>query len=177
MHIHKSVICSFAMRRRISGLFRYLSLALCLIVTFLATFSYWRSSTLSLLAERMHRQVHTVRWISLKSGDGFICASQEIILSVQYYESRHPDTSWHFECPSWRSEAPGQPSGGVSVSLWPLAVMLAVPSLRAVLRWFLFGLVKERRAEGLCLSCGYDLRASSDRCPECGLPRLNPRSG
>jgi hypothetical protein len=56
----------------------------------------------------------------------------------------------------------------VSFPYW-LAVALTLP----LPMWRLTRLprerLRERRAKaGLCLGCGYDLRASSGRCPECG---------
>jgi hypothetical protein len=43
----------------------------------------------------------------------------------------------------------------------PLAVISVVRSIRARKR-------RGRIARGLCPSCAYDVRATPDRCPECG---------
>ena len=50
-----------------------------------------------------------------------------------------------------------------------LGAMLGVPALLAAQR---SALRAHRRRFGLCISCGYDLRESKERCPECGSPIL-----
>ncbi len=53
----------------------------------------------------------------------------------------------------------------VVIPLW----MLLVPCASAF--WFLWWpphRSRRRRKLGLCVRCGYDLRASKERCPECG---------
>jgi hypothetical protein len=56
----------------------------------------------------------------------------------------------------------------VDVSLWLLAVVLAILPAIWLLR-FQFDRQQQRRREGRCLACGYDLAGNvSGVCPECG---------
>jgi hypothetical protein len=55
----------------------------------------------------------------------------------------------------------------VPVAIWPALVLL-----RSI-RHFVPREVRQRRtryAAGLCPMCGYDIRNSPERCPECGVP-------
>jgi hypothetical protein len=52
---------------------------------------------------------------------------------------------------------------------WSTALVCGAPVLIMVFQWRRGSL---RRADGLCPACGYDLRSSPDRCPECWTPSV-----
>lgn len=61
----------------------------------------------------------------------------------------------------------------VQAPSWAVIVMLGIlPTLRAFL------VLREKSAigAGCCQLCGYDLRATADRCPECGMSPAQPQS-
>jgi hypothetical protein len=78
-----------------------------------------------------------------------------------------PPRNWHerlgFFCDS--SSDSMEQSWSIIFPLWMPAAALAVSPLAWCALKVRYG---RRRAAGLCPACGYDLRASPDRCPECG---------
>lgn len=78
----------------------------------------------------------------------------------------HGTGRWDF----WVGHSQGSGSHSFSrttVPLWPLIAATALPPMLYLYR-------RSRRLKrqqmGLCVQCGYDLRATPQRCPECGTP-------
>ena len=88
----------------------------------------------------------------------------------------HADTvnrrGWGLETVAATSFAPPQrfwlDSDGagwtIALPLWVLAVPFTIPPAL----WTVGAIRCRLRKHGTCLTCGYDLRATADRCPECG---------
>jgi hypothetical protein len=72
----------------------------------------------------------------------------------------------------WSANAstPPEITRGVIAPHWAWCVLLAAMPAVAVWQAFLRRRRARRAAAGNCARCGYDLRASPERCPECGTP-------
>ncbi len=106
-------------------------------------------------------------------GKAHIIALHEGVIDYIYYPyDDRVEPSWY--CAGFRgfrmhwrihfSERMGGGWGGF-IPLWMPSGLFVV---FLVMRFVPFARLRRRRKLGLCVKCGYDLRASKERCPECG---------
>lgn len=77
-----------------------------------------------------------------------------------------PPPAWEWAGIEYRGWVNGrQRAGALSVPVWMVVAATAVAPFAAIL-----GMMRQarRRRSGCCRRCGYDLRASTAGCPECG---------
>jgi hypothetical protein len=93
-----------------------------------------------------------------------------------YTASESPDYSWTYPCWVDREQygfgTRGRQGHGQRI-IAPHALLLALLLVHPAAAWVIRRLRNRGRLAGLglCPACGYDLRASPERCPECGRVR------
>jgi hypothetical protein len=109
---------------------------------------------------------------SLVVASGRVCSPADAVGNVKLCPPFPPGNML-----TWNVTRP-MPYLGLQVPYWLLAVCLSMPALGAVASrvpgGFRIGtqyLRLLRHENRRCIYCGYDLRSSPDRCPECGSPK------
>jgi hypothetical protein len=92
----------------------------------------------------------------------------------EFYRRSSPAREWRLADSHWWSFRFDSSGAGLGVERaatlphWALALPLAVAPIVSLVRW-----KRRRHKHGLCAVCGYDLRATPERCPECGNARAS----
>ena len=127
------------MRRRLFNALSLLSLLL-----FVAVCVLWGSGrTAHVMLDDSSTESRVSRWLACGRGRVGYYKSEVMI----YGPTTAPMRVTAFDAPLWTVAA--------SAAVLPAA-------------WLCPRLSRDRAVRGLCPACGYDLRATPDRCPECG---------
>jgi hypothetical protein len=153
------------MKRRVFSVLAGVSMLLCVAVVVLWVRSYERRDELLIFLP----QTGTSEILSIRSyagdidfelnrlpGCGFGFTWQLISEPISSAERSTFGKQWH-----WIFRLGGLDSRILFPAWLPGALLLVIPTRRA--------LARRKTRPGLCPTCGYDLRATPQRCPECGI--------
>jgi hypothetical protein len=167
-------------RRRLLNLLTFLSLLLCVAVAALWVRSHWVGDELVRESDGWRRVlrsgcggVHVSCWYAGHMRQRtlhervdppaypIVAQPAETMLErfgfEVYFGGRLP-AGWYMSSP---------PRWSITLPYWAVSLATAAMPLTALVS---VALRRGRSMRGLCPSCGYDLRATPDRCPECGTP-------
>jgi hypothetical protein len=174
------------------------SLLLCVAVCVLWVRSYWVGDHWACNSLSKHQQTTRAdyytdeEYLANRAIDGYYVVSELGVVWAQHetgwdtFNQWHPPQFWTstpqfapFEETTFLRSLHFAYEGGAVWSDKPWIVTvphaaLAVTFAAAPAAWLVRRLLRYQRARrsarGLCAKCGYDLRASPERCPECGTP-------
>ena len=181
------------MRRRLLNLLTAISVLLCVAVCVLWVRSYWQSDCLFFWNTRGQWAAETsAGYLSFETsnihgGDAGVCRLVTPSASVAFHrrvmrsQAVHSFAGFVYAVDVRPSSAVGltpelesrgirTPPGTLTRRFWylPMWAAFILTSAPAFLLLRPRLAVRRRRSRGLCPRCGYDLRATPDRCPECG---------
>ncbi len=172
---HAIVVKWTAMKRRLFNILSAMSLLLCVALMVLWVRSYWVCDAVDCRivwgGKTLIRVIPNYGriWVYYDTSE-----DSPSRLSLQYRTEEAlpiPMLSFANRCGFSYLYAGASPNGR---SNWRAFVPYWLPTLASAVlptAWLIDARRRKHRLKhGLCLTCGYDLRASKDRCPECGTP-------
>ncbi|HEY7091080.1 MAG TPA: hypothetical protein VH518_23485 [Tepidisphaeraceae bacterium] len=169
------------MRHHLFTLLSAVSLLLCVATVGLWVRSYW---AVDLLQRWEVKSDHFNEGIYLWSKRGTFGLRRDAITYDAPIGPHHSAEGWRWNSGSspnhegpWhgfgyqRTESPMGANASLRMTTISIPIWLPTLFLAAWPSWWLLREWRRRaalRAEGCCKNCGYDLRATPERCPECG---------
>jgi hypothetical protein len=171
------------MRRKTFAITAVISMTLALALTGFGIRSFFRADTISISTSELIRSpsgtaVDPIRCLSLSSNRGRLLTTYfhfSVGKIANYTSFDYRSTACYAQNPGkvnlpgfrWNYETMSDGAMWWSVEL-PIPLLVVFMSIVPIVGW------RRRRrhhrfASGFCINCGYDLRASTDRCPECGV--------
>jgi 4-amino-4-deoxy-L-arabinose transferase-like glycosyltransferase len=172
------------MRRRLFNVLSALSLLLCVATAVMWARSYFYWDLVEIGSALDSRSVQTLRSFQSRRGSLVYYNTQKprrakagfpIGIQRDRYPAGHASHDYVFGSGefnwlgfayrrhSWKSPTGRVFELGLAVSHSFVTFLFAAAPIGWMIRW-----QRRRRPIGLCPTCGYDLRATPDRCPECG---------